>query len=310
MKKVNVEKSLIEEAIKQRITKKQFCSDNNISVDILNARCREYGIQYCVCSWKKGKEMPWRKYPQVDKQWLIDNWVNTSKSLSELANLHSIPYALLENRRAKYDVKKPNKYLINKHKLLDLKDYHLYYLAGLFITDGYYDKEHGAINIGLTGRDEYALLCDINNYYEHTNIVRQYKNTQILRFVSRELVSLFETKLNITAINKTYNVEGPVDFPSEDCAKAYIRGCIDGDGCIGLNGKSLSLYTSSLSLIKNITQIIKDYTGIYRNVLYQNKKYPGFEAGGKTAISILDWVYDLEDCFMLKRKYDRYRNQS
>ena len=68
--------------------------------------------------------------------------------------------------------------------------------------------------------------------------------------------------------NKTFNAQVPQSFPSEDCAKAYIRGCIDGDGSIQKDGRCVTIATASEKFISGIVAIVKHYTGIEANQYY------------------------------------------
>lgn len=315
MKKIEIDKNILIQSIKDNKPKNQLAKELGIDVGVITARCKEYGIEYKVCSWKKGKTFPTNIYPYVNKEWLQTNWLNTDKSLHTLSLEHNIPQSLLESRASLYKLKKTFKYRYNVSKLTDTTDYHLYYLAGLLATDGWMDKQHDQVNIGLTGDDEKELLTEINNYYENTKPVKTYDNLHYLSFYGRGVKKIFIEYFNIPnnkESNKTFEVGVPEKFYNEDCVKAYVRGCLDGDGCIGLGAKSFTICNGSVDFIQGMKNIFNSYVGISCNVYYQKGTslpgtfYPCIEIQGTNCKKLLDWIYSLQDCFYLRRKYLRY----
>ena len=112
---------------------------------------------------------------------------------------------------------------------------------------------------------------------------------------------------NIMSGPKTFKVCTPNKFPNEDCAKAYFRGCLDGDGTVGKDGKSFSILTASDNFIDGIVSMLNTYVCNKFHKRYEI--YPivsGCQGTGKKA---LDWTYSLENCFCLSRKYERYLNK-
>lgn len=319
MRKVHIDRNILIEAIKQNKPKVQLAKELGISVDTVVARCKEYNIKYKVCSWRKGKITHIKTHTFVDKEWLQTNWINTDKSLYTLSKQYNIPVSLLESRSSLYKLKKAFKYRYDTAKLTDTSDYHLYYVAGLVATDGWMDKVHDQVNIGLTGDDEKELLTEINNYYENTKPVKTYGNLHYLSFYGKDVKKVFIEYFNIPnskESNKTFDVGVPNTFYNEDCAKAYVRGCLDGDGCIGNRWVSFSICNGSKNFIQGMCDIINKYTDVNSVVKYQkgttikSALYPYIELQGKRARVFLDWVYSLKDCFYLKRKYERYKRVS
>ena len=76
-----------------------------------------------------------------------------------------------------YKLKKPYKHHFNTNKFFDLNDPHIWYLAGLLVTDGYFTKNYDSFTISLTGDSEYQLLKDIKTYYECSSEIKQYHLT-------------------------------------------------------------------------------------------------------------------------------------
>lgn len=310
MKKIYIDKNLITKAIKEQKTKQMLSKELSISIPTLNKICKEYKINYPIINWRKGKEiLNERIRPDIDKEWIINNWVNTPKSLYQLAKENNISYSILDNRARKYNLSKRYKFKLNKEKLFNLKDPNVYYLAGLIATDGYLENNHNAITIDLTGEDELILLNNIKQYFEIQSNINFYNNSNRLRIACDDLKEFFINNFNIPNKDKTFNLQVPNNFYNEDCIKAYIRGCIDGDGSINKNNLQVSIFTASKSFILGLIKIIKEVLDLDITLTYikgKKNKIPGFYITNNKCKKFLNWIYSLDNCFKLNRKYERY----
>lgn len=308
MKKIVIEKDLIIKAIQENKNKTVLSKELNISVPTLNRICKSYNINYPIINFRKNKEfLNERIRPDIDKQWFINNWLNTNKSLYQLAKENNINYSILDNRARKYNLFKKYKYKLNIEKLFNLQDPKVYYLAGLIATDGYLEINHDALSIDLTGEDELILLNEIKNYFQLTNNVVHYNKSNRLRIACDGLKKFLLDNFNISQCNKTFTVKTPIKFYNNDCVKAYLRGCLDGDGCI--SNKTFSLFTASEEFIKGLIDLINSNLNINLRMYYiQGKvnKIPGIQVSGKKTKIILSWIYELDNCFRLNRKYQKY----
>lgn len=262
-----------------------------------------------------------RSKPWINKEFLELNWIDTQCSLSEIACKIGVSESWLSNRAIRLGVHKGTKfkYCVNTSKLYNITDPMVSYLAGLIVTDGYIPKRVTKIEIGLTGQDEYNLLLSLNNYFENTYPIYNYKENEYRLVISDKNIKLFfNNAFNIPDGPKTYTIGTPNNFYNEDCAKMYLRGCIDGDGSIGIDRgnpkyNTIRFVTGSENLVTGLIQIIAQYTKIQLNLYYQNKvynnvtkHYPGFEVKGWRANLILDWMYSYKPTFGLARKYNKY----
>lgn len=267
--------------------------------------------KYILCKYLKyyNLDIPRKIRPDIDKQWLIDNWVNTPYSARELAERENIPQRIIEDRYCRYGLKKKFKYHVNTSILFNLQDPQIWYLAGLIATDGYLADYPDSFELTLTGEDEYNLLLNIKNYLESDAPIGKFNKTNRLKICAEGIREFLFINFSIPKENKTFDVSIPKNIPNEDCAKAYILGCLDGDGCIGK--KKFSLVNSAEKFIKGFKDIIYNYTGIEICFNYETRKktgntYPCINATGKKAIQILDWVYSTTCKFYLNRKYKKY----
>ena len=297
MNKVFLEKEAVIKAISAG-SKKEACKILGISGPTLRRILKEYGID--------AKEDP---YSFLTKEWFQSEWQNTTKSLNDLSKEFGIPLSLLESRSSRLGVKKWLKYSINLNKFFDLNDPHTWYLAGLVATDGYLGHSKSSISVGLVGESERHLLEDILSYYESNSSVRCYGHSVRVEITAVGVREFYETNFGIPYKFKTSNITTPKEFPNESCAKAYIRGCLDGDGWIKSGGKRFSLCTDSDRFVRGVCDVIQTYTGISINFGYEkrrNRAYPVLRKSGQSARAVLDWVYSLENCFKLERKYICY----
>ena len=115
--------------------------------------------------------------------------------------------------------------------------------------------------------------------------------------------------------NKTYKILMP-NFLNNKLIRHFIRGYLDGDGCISYtfkkNQKGESLYKdftvgmlSNETFCRQLREIIKKNTGINGNVV-RAKNIFRYQIGGNTqANKLLKWLYDDAHIF-LQRKYEVY----
>lgn len=310
---VEIKKEQLEMLLKQK-SKNKIAKDFNITVYALNKLIKKFNINYVFN--KHDARIIVRQNPEINKDWLIKNWVNTNYSIKNLADIYNISDTLLESRITYYKLKKGKlKYNVYTDKLFDIKNTYLWYLAGLIATDGYIINNCDAISITLVGDSEYKLLNNIIKYFVKDGIVHKQKvlNSNKYRYYIRisayGIKKFLKLNFSIPEKNKTFKLGCPKHIPNEDCAKAYIRGCFDGDGTIG-NNKVIKILTASDNFINGIRNIIKLYTGISMSkyIIRNNygHEYPDLEAHGESAIKILSWIYSLDDCFKLDRKYNKF----
>lgn len=104
--------------------------------------------------------------------------------------------------------------------------------------------------------------------------------------------------------HKTYDTTWPEWMPDE-LVPHFLRGLIDGDGCITLQ-KTVAIYGTD-SLIKPMQEVIERLTGIQTRLGHASNvghtAYCGVRV--RDAKRFLDWIYKDAD-LKLQRKYDRY----
>lgn len=307
--KVILDKQELERYIKQGYNKKQLCEIYNIEVGTLRRVLKEYNLIIPRKYSEKNKGLRITVRPDINKQWLIDNWVNTPYSITYLEERENAK-GIIESRRALFGVVKKFKYKVNTLKLFNIEDPNIWYIAGLIATDGYLAEHPDSFEIDLTGDSEKELLEDIKNYLESTSSINKYGKSYRLKICAEGIREFLFENFNIPFHSKTFEVGVPQNIFNEDCAKAYILGCLDGDGCIRNN--IVSICNGSFKFISGLKGIIERYLNFDVPLRLEerkqtNNKYPIISLTGKKKETLLDWVYSSTCCLKLKRKYLKYK---
>ena len=256
----------------------------------------------------------------LEKDWLVKQYVQSSRSLLDLEKELGVPPRFLEKLCKYHNISKRYKYSFNKDKLYNLNDPNVWYLAGLIATDGCIDKFANRISIGLVGDSEKSLLQDISNYFEDSHGVsiiykldksgeKNYKVYNIC-FSDKNIKSFFRDNFNIYRTeesSKTFSLGFPKFFPNDECKKAYVLGCFDGDGCIthlNRNNPSAGLLTASKDFVLGLSNLLESSLDINTN--FSEAHYFSISIGVSDGLEkFLDWMYSYNG-FRLDRKYKKY----
>lgn len=308
MKRVILSKDIVLKSVKENLYKKDVCKDLNVCIRTLNQMLNLYRIDFDKECMHKKTEL-FLRYPHIDREWFIKNWVETHKSLSELSVEFGVPLSTLEFRASHYEITKKYKYQCDTDKLFNMGDCNVYCLAGLIATDGYFPIKSDAFEITLVGDSERELLDKIREYFSVTSSLYIRGNKSTLRVSTDGIKDFFSKNFNIATFDKTHALVGLPFIDNEEMAKAYILGCMDGDGSVGKNRMRFSITTFSEDFITNIRNIIYYHTGVMLNVTYNNvrgRRYPTISSSGSKAMTILSWMYSSKTDFRLDRKYNNF----
>ena len=257
---------------------------------------------------------------------------NTHEHVLQWIEMYQDGY-LLQDIAAKYDTTYAtvSKLLKKNGVVIDRYTYHFdehyfdnidtqdkAYILGLLWADGYNDTDKGSIAIQLQEQDK-ELLLKINRVTCNERPLRksslseknsrwqdQYMLTWQSRYVSKLLDEYGMHK------KKSLILEFP-GWLDEDLCRHFIRGYIDGDGCISLsqNGKFASVSMVGTKMFLNVVKdIIKESLDV--DVVIQRDKRAQepictLRCGTKDGVSkILKWIYRDANLF-LNRKYNKYQ---
>lgn len=100
----------------------------------------------------------------------------------------------------------------------------------------------------------------------------------------------------------------PIQFIPSNLLPFYFRGLIDGDGCVGKEGK-ISIYSGSEDFIKNVQSILVEKVKVSKLSIYHGTTYFVSWGGKEDKIKFFHYIYDdLDATFYYKRKYERLKN--
>lgn len=313
-KKVIVNREKLEYTISHFTTKSDASSYLGVSIPTYRKLLKENSLVFTPTQEiVNGEVVRKRVRPDIDKQWMLDNWVNTNKSLTDLANEQDVSLSVLENRASVFNLTKQFKYKLNAHKLMDVTNPDACYLAGLIATDGYVNTNANFVSLTMVGESEKMLLESILKCFESDDTVKAYGRDTIkysIRIPCAGYKEFLLREFGIPAKDKTSCVGVPKSFVSEDCAKAYVLGCFDGDGCIthisNRKKPDARLLTKSQDFVWGVHDIITKFTDVKVNK-YTVRGYPEIEIGGRqNLVKFLDWIYSSTSVLKLERKYEKY----
>lgn len=212
--------------------------------------------------------------------------------------------------------KKKNR-VFNTRYFQDIDNSTKAYWLGFIFADGWISGNE--LGIQLQKRDE-EHLNKFNNelggvhkishsHFEgviHNNKVISVTDSSTLRVYSSDMVcDLINHGINY---HKTYVESFPI--VSEEFFLDFLRGYIDGDGCIYLskNNKQLAVHITSANqnVLLYIKEKLKEEYFINTNVYSETELKHRIMATGKMALNLLDLLYENENGERLERKYQKY----
>lgn len=197
------------------------------------------------------------------------------------------------------------------------------YWLGLMYADGWIaDHTTGKeCSIELNDSDAY-LLSQFNtalggvHQVKHKSNSRVFNgytyntNTAVLRVYSNDMFNdLYSHGFDT---NKTYSDRHPTRKDYGDFIKDFVRGYLDGDGCIYIDKSghpTVSFTCGNVDFLCDLSTSICDSIGVCGHI-YQEKeyKYRLMYFKHSDVKILLDWIYDCEESPMLIRKYEKYQS--
>lgn len=183
------------------------------------------------------------------------------------------------------------------------------YIVGFLAADGCISRSKGRsyrISLELSRKDEEHLHLIKNLLVPDAKILyRKSRNMCSFSFVDQYATEcLF--RLGVVP-NKTYNIQPPLGIP-DTLLRHYIRGYVDGDGCIRMNkDKLVCIIVGQQQLL---TFINKKFLELYRHGCQIREGKGNFcflEYGSYTADKFCEWIYHGSKIY-LNRKYAIFKN--
>lgn len=251
-----------------------------------------------------------------DKTYLRDEFIEKGKSARQIATQCGVSMSTIEKWLEKfnlYGVKPKTRYKLDSSKITHTPIF--YYYAGLVATDGYIDKKNHRVSLRMKNRGVNIVFMHLKKYFCFTGDIKCYRDSYDLTITSQDLIELLKS-LNVTDTSKSFTVGVPSNFPSEDCARMYMRGVLDGDGNVGTvrmkNGniglRGFRLTKGSDAFIEGICRILYEYLDINTSPVYRKfgngNTYPSLEMRVADTRIFYKWVYQGYVDYRLPEKFN------
>lgn len=217
----------------------------------------------------------------------------------------------------KIEINYKNKSRFLKHNYFDnIDNEQKAYMLGFIFADGSINLKNYRLTIDLASKDMDILIKFSNELYGR-NLVKNYtrnnKNYIKLDVNSKYLITQL-LKYNITS-NKTLSAKYP-QMIAKEYNKHFIRGIIDGDGCIYIPKSNRDspcvLLIGTRDICDNVSEILNKELNLKSYFckvhdqdisIMTEIKISNF----KQCKKMLDWLYK-DSKIYLDRKYDKYNN--
>lgn len=199
------------------------------------------------------------------------------------------------------------KYFVN-HQFFSKINNNSCYVAGFIAADGNIANNRRRLTIGLQRRDEDFLQL-LNNLLESNYVIRETQSygfpQSVLTITSQQMCLDLNKNFNITP-TKSLTLSPP-NIKSDGEIDLFIKGYLDGDGCINFNKKS-GLHLSFIATLKLTQWIINRFENIVGRKLpiaklKNNKSFCSTKFSDKTARLLYQHYYQVD--FGLERKWKK-----
>ena len=260
-----------------------------------------------------------KSFEETDKcKEMINDWITHSFSNTEICTKYDICESTLHNILRKNNINIENKwngrqYFFNEKYFDDIDDEHKAYWLGFIYADGYHNPRRYSLSITLQEEDNEIL----QKFYQDINCNRivdkiynkQYNKFYVKAYVQHPHLSKVLFKQGVPN-DKSFKIR----FPSDDIVpyelkRHFIRGYLDGDGCITIpQNKSkiawsiIGNYDCMNEMKQHIEENILNYS---INIHPKDSIYTIGKCGRFVTQTFLDWLYK-DATIYLQRKYDKY----
>ena len=209
-----------------------------------------------------------------------------------------------------------NRLKFNENKFDSIDTEEKAYWLGFLYADGNIAKDTNNVELSLSYND-IEHLKKFNIFMEHEKDIINISNVTYNNKVYKRCRWIVNNK----HLHDTLNALGCIPakslilkFPSTNIfkdnslIKHFIRGYVDGDGCISYNNKEHTICDLSILGTEDFLTGLQEY--IPKKLLYKihstGSKAKGLSIHGKNAFNIIDYLYSNSTIY-LQRKYERYK---
>ena len=244
-------------------------------------------------------------------------WLNSSKSISEIAKEFSIDRQNFSSFLKKEGIWEDRRiqYKINRNFFKEINSPEKGYLLGFIAADGCIIKDNKGrlkgLDISLQKLDREFLISVANLLGESDRIVKEKQKCYSLRITSSEM-ALDLTNLGIHSQKSLTLDLSKIKVP-EIFKKDFLRGYFDGDGCFffkkyDYGERSLISFTGTLESLIYIRQELQENCSCSSGTITQRNpenftnNYTIQWQGNRQVKSILSYLYSSQSKIFLSRK--------
>lgn len=239
-------------------------------------------------------------------------------NLPALGKMYNISKEALNTRLTRSGIKVKNhsqakrKYNVNENYFSVIDSEDKAYFLGLLYADGYIHIKTNSVNLSLNYKDK-EVLQRLNNFIQDRplqHIVdRKGVKNDMYRIVVNSSIMVNDLIKHGCYQAKTYSLQFP-NFLSDELMRHFVRGHLDGDGCIH---NSLKIPGVSFVGSQNYMLGFKDYLKSNLDIHLTTSQPERYKynitkssiGGGKNVRKFLNWIY--KDCtIFFERKQIRY----
>lgn len=260
------------------------------------------------------KKKDYTKYSKTQEQQIVQLY-NKGQTVIEIGkkincNFETIRQIILRNNGK---IRPKRKYLLNESFFETINSPQTAYILGLWYTDGYNCETKNYINISMC---DLEILEKVKKELDYSGPIYQQKRGKTNKkipyclWLSSKKLSQDLAKLGCVQ-RKSYHLRFPTNI-SNDLMPHFIRGLLDGDGCIYYN-KQRNQWRISITGTKELCRGIQDHLKYGNNYLQKKNNKTNHETwtwqlyNKNMNIKIfLDYIYDQSNIH-LERKYQKYQ---
>lgn len=224
-------------------------------------------------------------------------------TISSILKLNNIP---IHNHK---------KYFINESWLDIIDCQEKAYFLGFFYADGNCSSKYNRVSIKLSSKDEY-ILKQFNSFFSKENLIshlsrKRYENSAMRNYT----IFMFNNKHIHNRLvdlgcfpKKSLTLVFPNNLEKElnNFFWAFVRGLIDGDGCLHIkkSGGITIFLCSTLDFNKKLQEILL-LNNINSRLVQHGKIYRLYIDQQNSAKRLLDLIYNNSSIHLI-RKYEKY----
>lgn len=237
-----------------------------------------------------------------DKEYLYEEFIVKRKFVRDIAKDCNVSISTVENYLKRYGLKRGNiKYNVDESKFSKNFPEFCYY-AGLVSTDGYLSKGVARVSVRCKNLGCKEVFENLKAFFSYSGEIKCYRECYDLSITSHKLREEL-SNMGVSSEGKINN-SFPSSFYSEDCARMFFRGLLDGDGNIKTS-KVFRITLSNRSYLEGFSSFLNSYLGL-STVVKPDRKYWKIEMLKGDSLIFLSWVYQGFPSYRFLDKYYRW----